>query len=83
MDADAEKKRKNFRNEKRIKMHKNNFLILDREGKDCAETTPQNTSKSHLVSHHSAVAMDTHIKLRHLPCPPFIAAPHPPKSNPV
>lgn len=47
---------------------------------------PDNTSKSHAVSHHSAVAMDTHIKLHHLPCPPpFSQHPttHPPKSNPA
>ena len=48
-----------------------------------AETTPQNTSKSHVVSHHSAVAMDTHIKLHHLPCPPFIAHPRSTYLNPI
>lgn len=45
---------------------------------------PDNTSKSHVVSHHSAVAMDTHIKLHHLPCPPpFHSTPPPTRLNPI
>lgn len=44
---------------------------------------PHPTSKSHVVSHHSAVAMDTHIKLHHLPFLPFMAPPLHTRLNPI
>lgn len=58
--------------------HKTTLKSWPDRDEDCDKTTPQNTSKSHVVSHHSAVAMDTHIKLHHLPCPPFTAPPSSP-----
>lgn len=66
---------------------KNNFFFLPKlRMEPVFRPHPENTSKSHVVSHHFAVSMDTHIKLHHLLCiPPFILPSplHPPKSNPV
>lgn len=66
---------------------KNNFLFLPKlRMEPVFRPHPENTSKSHVVSHHFTVSMDTHIKLHHLLCiPPFILPSplHPPKSNPV